>query len=76
MFYQEDLNDAISMVSNYASSPDPVEIHGRNIYVQYSDRPEIVISRFGKGNILLVTMEEVKAGDVSIDAMSLVSPVF
>ncbi|KAL9323467.1 hypothetical protein ACSQ67_008324 [Phaseolus vulgaris] len=68
----EDLNDAISMVSNYASSPDPVEIHGRNIYVQYSDRPEIVISRFGKGNILLVTMEEVKAGDVSIDAMSLV----
>ncbi|KAK7365065.1 hypothetical protein VNO80_13843 [Phaseolus coccineus] len=68
----EDINDAISMVSKYASSSDPVQLHGRNIYVQYSDRPEIVVSRFAKGNILLVTMEDVKAGDVSIDAMSLV----
>ncbi|WVZ15389.1 hypothetical protein V8G54_012955 [Vigna mungo] len=65
----EDINEAISMVSNYASSPDRVQLHGRYIYVQYSDRPEIVVTRFAKGNILLVTMEDVKAGDVSIDSM-------
>jgi len=64
------------MVSNYASSPDPVQLHGRNIYIQYSDRPEIVVTRFAKGNILLVTMEDVKAGDVSIDGMRSVSPIF
>ncbi|XP_047162773.1 polypyrimidine tract-binding protein homolog 1-like [Vigna umbellata] len=66
------INEAISMVSNYALSPDRVQLHGKNIYVQYSDRPEIIVTRFAKGNILLVTMENVKAGDVSIDNMRLV----
>jgi len=69
------MNEAISMVSKYASSSDPVQLHGRNIYIQYSDRLEIVVSRFAKGNVLLVTMEDVKAGDVSIDAMCSVSPI-
>ncbi|XP_022641962.1 polypyrimidine tract-binding protein homolog 1-like [Vigna radiata var. radiata] len=71
-----DINEATSMVSNYASSPDRVQLHGRNIYVQYSDRPEIVVTRFAKGNILLVTMEDVKAGDVSIDSMRSVFSVY
>ncbi|KAG2384051.1 Polypyrimidine tract-binding protein-like protein [Vigna angularis] len=65
------INEAISMVSNYVLSPDRVQLHGKNIYVQYSDRPEIIVTRFAKGNILLVTMEDVKAGDVSIDNMRL-----
>ncbi|CAJ1947017.1 unnamed protein product [Sphenostylis stenocarpa] len=40
-----DISEAISMVSNYVSSSDPVKLHGRKIYVQLSDRPEIVVGR-------------------------------
>ena len=73
MLYQEDINEANSIVSYYLSS-NPVQLHGKTIYVQYSKRQEFVVNKFTEGNILIVTMEGIQAGDVGIDVIHLVSP--
>jgi polypyrimidine tract-binding protein 2 len=64
------------MVSYYATSSDPAQIRGKTVYIQYSNRQEIVHSKTvgeSVGNVLLVTIEGVEAGDVSIDVLHLVS---
>ncbi|KAK1309236.1 hypothetical protein QJS10_CPA09g01538 [Acorus calamus] len=74
-----DLNQAISMVSYYASSSEPAQVRGKTVYIQYSNRHEIVNNRsMGDvaGNVLLVTIEGVEAGDVSIDVIHLVFSAF
>ena len=46
------------------------------MYLQYSNRQEIVTSKNSgdvASNVLLVTIEGVEAGDVSIDVLHLVS---
>ena len=76
MLYQADLNQAISMVSYYASSSEPAQVRGKTVYIQYSNRHEIVNNKSPgdiPGNVLLVTIEGVEAGDVSIDVIHLVS---
>lgn len=76
MLYQVDLNQAISMVSYYASSSEPAQIRGKTVYIQYSNRHEIVNNKSPgdvPGNVLLVTIEGVEAGDVSIDVIHLVN---
>ena len=73
---QVDLNQAISMVSYYASSSEPAQVRGKTVYIQYSNRHEIVNNKSPgdvPGNVLLVTIEGVEAGDVSIDVIHLVS---
>lgn len=73
---QTDLNQAISMVSYYASSSEPAQVRGKTVYIQYSNRHEIVNNKSPgdvPGNVLLVTIEGVEAGDVSIDVIHLVS---
>ncbi len=73
---QADLNQAISMVSYYASSSEPAQVRGKTVYLQYSNRQEIVTSKNSgdvASNVLLVTIEGVEAGHVSIDVMHLVS---
>lgn len=74
--WQLDLNQAISMVSYYASSSEPAQVRGKTVYIQYSNRHEIVNNKSPgdvPGNVLLVTIEGVEAGDVSIDVIHLVS---
>ncbi|XP_019058932.1 PREDICTED: polypyrimidine tract-binding protein homolog 1 isoform X2 [Tarenaya hassleriana] len=74
-----DLNQAISMVSYYASSSEPAQIRGKIVYIQYSNRHEIVNNKSpgdAPGNVLLVTIEGVEAGDVSIDVIHLVFSAF
>uniref|UniRef100_A0A7N2L112 RRM domain-containing protein n=1 Tax=Quercus lobata TaxID=97700 RepID=A0A7N2L112_QUELO len=69
-----DLNQAISMVSYYASSSEPAQVRGKTVYIQYSNRHEIVNNKSPgdvPGNVLLVTIEGVEAGDVSIDVIHL-----
>ncbi|KAK6129261.1 hypothetical protein DH2020_036970 [Rehmannia glutinosa] len=69
-----DLNQAINMVSYYASSSEPAQIRGKTVYIQYSNRHEIVNNKSPgdvPGNVLLVTIEGVEAGDVSIDVIHL-----
>ncbi|RWV80463.1 hypothetical protein GW17_00058268, partial [Ensete ventricosum] len=73
-----DLNQAISMISYFASSSEPAQVRGKTVYIQYSNRQEIVnnkVSGEAAGNVLLVTIEGVEAGDVSIDVIHLVSSV-
>lgn len=72
---QGDLNQAISMISYYASSSEPAQVRGKTVYIQYSNRQEIVNNKSSgdvAGNVLLVTIEGVEAGDVSIDVIHLV----
>ncbi|KAL3624022.1 hypothetical protein CASFOL_032838 [Castilleja foliolosa] len=74
-----DLNQAINMVSYYASSSDPGQIRGKTVYIQYSNRHEIVNNKSPgdvPGNVLLVSIEGVEAGDVSIDVIHLVFSAF
>ncbi|KAH1234813.1 Polypyrimidine tract-binding 1 [Glycine max] len=74
-----DLNQAISMVSYYASSSEPAMVRGKTVYIQYSNRHEIVNNKSPgdiPGNVLLVTIEGVEAGDVSIDVIHLVFSAF
>ncbi|WOL17135.1 hypothetical protein Cni_G25924 [Canna indica] len=74
-----DLNQAISMVSYYASSSEPAQVRGKTVYIQYSNRQEITNNRTTgdiPGNVLLVTIEGVEAGDVSIDVIHLVFSAF
>lgn len=76
VYSQTELSHAISMVSYYASSSEPAQIRGKTVYIQYSNRHEIVHNKSPgdvPGNVLLVTMEGVEAGDVSIDVIHLVS---
>ena len=64
------------MVSYYASSSEPAQVRGKTVYIQYSNRQEIVNNKSSgdvAGNVLLVTIEGVEAGDVSIDVIHLVS---
>ncbi|KAL0858233.1 hypothetical protein Bca101_063387 [Brassica carinata] len=70
-----DLNQAISMVSYYASSSEPAQIRGKTVYIQYSNRHEIVNNQSPgevPGNVLLVTFEGVQSHEVSIDVIHLV----
>ncbi|MED6209905.1 hypothetical protein PIB30_059206 [Stylosanthes scabra] len=79
MLTQADLNQAISMVSYYASSSEPAQVRGKTVYIQYSNRHEIVNNKSPgdvPGNVLLVTIEGVEAGDVSIDVIHLVFSAF
>ncbi|XP_042437630.1 polypyrimidine tract-binding protein homolog 1-like isoform X3 [Zingiber officinale] len=74
-----DLNQAISMISYYASSSEPAQVRGKTVYIQYSNRQEIVNNKTSGevvGNVLLVTIEGVEAGDVSIDVIHLVFSAF
>lgn len=63
------------MVTYYASSSEPASVRGKTVYIQYSNRHEIVNNKGPgdvPGNVLLVTIEGVEAGDVSIDVIHLV----
>ncbi|URD80262.1 polypyrimidine tract-binding protein [Musa troglodytarum] len=74
-----ELNQAISMISYYASSSEPAQVRGKTVYIQYSNRQEIVNNKASgevAGNVLLVTIEGVEAGDVSIDVIHLVFSAF
>ncbi|XP_073010608.1 polypyrimidine tract-binding protein homolog 1-like isoform X1 [Typha latifolia] len=74
-----DLNQAISMVSYYASSSEPAQVRGKTVYIQYSNRQEITNNKSSgdvSSNVLLVTIEGVEAGDVSIDVIHLVFSAF
>eukprot|EP00271_Cylindrocystis_brebissonii_P022679 TRINITY_DN880_c3_g1_i2.p1 TRINITY_DN880_c3_g1~~TRINITY_DN880_c3_g1_i2.p1 ORF type:complete len:629 (-),score=137.41 TRINITY_DN880_c3_g1_i2:361-2247(-) len=74
-----DLNQAIQMVSYYASSPEPAQVRGKAVYLQYSTRQEIVTTKQSgdvASNVLLVTIEGVEAGDVPIDKLHIVFSAF
>ncbi|MBA0712343.1 hypothetical protein Golax_011450 [Gossypium laxum] len=74
-----DLNQAISMVSYYASSSEPAQVRGKTVYIQYSNRHEIVNNKSPgdtPGNVLLVTIEGVEANDVTIETIHLVFSAF
>lgn len=64
------------MVSYFASSSEPAQIRGKTVYIQYSNRQEIINNRSPgetSGNVLLVTIEGVQASDVTIDVIHMVS---
>ncbi|KZV41010.1 polypyrimidine tract-binding protein2-like [Dorcoceras hygrometricum] len=72
-------NQAIAMMSYYASSPEPAQVRGKTVYLQYSNRQEIVNNKTAAdvaGNVLLVTIEGTDARLVSIDVMHLVFSAF
>lgn len=72
---QVDLNQAITMVCYYSSSSEPAQIRGKTVYIQYSNRHEIVNNKGPgdvPGNVLLVTIEGVEPADISIDVIHLV----
>nr|CAB3477644.1 unnamed protein product [Digitaria exilis] len=74
-----DQNQAIAMISYYASSAEPAQVRGKNVYLQYSNRQEIVNNKTtgeGSGNVLLVGMEGVAPDSVSIDVLHLVFSAF
>ena len=64
------------MISYYASTSEPAEIRGKTVYLQYSNRQEVVNIKTTAdtvGNVLLVTIEGDEARQVSIDCLHLVS---
>ncbi|KAJ4835400.1 hypothetical protein Tsubulata_010565 [Turnera subulata] len=74
-----ELSQAIQMVSYYATSSEPAHVRGKTVYIQYSNRHEIVNNKSPgdvPGNVLLVTIEGVEAGDVSIEVIHLVFSAF
>ncbi|KAG8381164.1 hypothetical protein BUALT_Bualt06G0093900 [Buddleja alternifolia] len=74
-----ELNQAIAMISYYASSPEPAQVRGKTVYLQYSNRQEIVNNKTTAdvaGNVLLVTIEGDDARAVSIDVLHLVFSAF
>ncbi|CAL5213923.1 unnamed protein product [Lathyrus oleraceus] len=74
-----DLNQAIAMISYYASSSEPAQVRGKTVYLQYSNRQEIVHKKIAAdvaGNVLLVTIEGEDARLVSIDVLHLVFSAF
>ncbi|MBA0799519.1 hypothetical protein Gohar_010031 [Gossypium harknessii] len=67
------------MVSYYASSSEPAQVRGKTVYIQYSNRHEIVNNKSPgdtPGNVLLVTIEGVEANDVTIETIHLVFSAF
>lgn len=67
------------MVSYYASSSEPAQVRGKTVYLQYSNRQEIVNNKSSgdvDSNVLLATIEGVEPGDVSIDVLHLVFSAF
>nr|GEU30367.1 polypyrimidine tract-binding protein homolog 2 isoform X4 [Tanacetum cinerariifolium] len=69
-------NQAIAMISKYASSSEPAQVRRKTVYLQYSNRQEIVNNKTSvdvAGNVLLVTIEGNDARSVSIDVLHLVS---
>ncbi|XP_038993765.1 polypyrimidine tract-binding protein homolog 2-like isoform X1 [Hibiscus syriacus] len=69
-----DLNQAIAMISYYASSSEPAQVRGKTVYLQYSNRQEIVNNKTTAdiaGNVLLITIEGQDARLVSIDVLHL-----
>ena len=76
IFFQAELNQAIAMISYYAFSSEPAQVRGKTVYLQYSNRQEIVNNKTTAdvaGNVLLVTIEGNDARLVSIDVLHLVS---
>ncbi|CAN6444373.1 unnamed protein product [Victoria cruziana] len=74
-----ELNQAIAMISYYASSPEPAQVRGKTVYIQYSNRQEIVHNKTSgdaASNVLLVTIVGVDAANVSIDVLHLVFSAF
>ncbi|KAE9466572.1 hypothetical protein C3L33_01511, partial [Rhododendron williamsianum] len=74
-----DLNQAINMATYFASSSEPAQVRGKTVYIQYSNRHEVVNNKGPgdvPGNVLLATIEGVEAGDVSIDVIHLVFSAF
>jgi len=74
-----DQNQAIAMISYYASSAEPAQVRGKNVYLQYSNRQEIINNKTtgeGSGNVLLVGMEGVAPDSVSIDVLHVVFSAF
>ncbi|KAE8733880.1 Polypyrimidine tract-binding protein-like protein 1 [Hibiscus syriacus] len=74
-----DLNQAIAMISYYASSSEPAQVRGKTVYLQYSNRQEIVNNKTTAdiaGNVLLITIEGQDARLVSIDVLHLVFSAF
>ncbi|WJX16607.1 hypothetical protein P8452_06613 [Trifolium repens] len=74
-----DINQAIAMISYYASSSEPAQVRGKTVYLQYSNRQEIVNNKTAAdvaGNVLLVTIEGADARLVSIDVLHLVFSAF
>ncbi|XWS48519.1 hypothetical protein CRYUN_Cryun13aG0085200 [Craigia yunnanensis] len=74
-----DLNQAIAMISYYASSSEPAQVRGKTVYLQYSNRQEIVNNKTTAdvaGNVLLVTIEGQDARLVPIDVLHLVFSTF
>ncbi|KEH40410.1 polypyrimidine tract-binding protein homolog 2 [Medicago truncatula] len=74
-----DINQAIAMISYYASSSEPAQVRGKTVYLQYSNRQEIVNNKTAAdvaGNVLLVTIEGEDARLVSIDVLHLVFSAF
>ena len=70
------LNQPIEIVSNYASLQEQGQVRGKIAYLQYSNIHEIInCKNFGDdtNNVLLVKIEGVEAGDVTIDGIKLVS---
>ncbi|KAI3757709.1 hypothetical protein L6452_05252 [Arctium lappa] len=75
----EELNQAIAMISYYASSSEPAQVRGKTVYLQYSNRQEIVNNKTTAdvaGNVLLVTIEGIDARLVTIDVLHLVFSAF
>ncbi|KAL5999050.1 hypothetical protein ACLOJK_010000 [Asimina triloba] len=75
----EDLNQAIAMISYYASSLEPAQVRGKTVYLQYSNRQEITNNKTAgdtASNVLLVTIEGPEASSVSIDVLHLVFSAF
>lgn len=67
------------MISYYASSSEPAQVRGKTVYLQYSNRQEIVNNKTTAdvaGNVLLVTIEGADARLVSIDVLHLVSKFY
>ncbi|KAK4384872.1 Polypyrimidine tract-binding protein2 [Sesamum angolense] len=67
------------MISYYASSSEPAQVRGKTVYLQYSNRQEIVNNKTTAdvaGNVLLVTIEGNDARLVSIDVLHLVFSAF
>ncbi|KAL3334590.1 hypothetical protein AABB24_031030 [Solanum stoloniferum] len=74
-----ELNQAIAMILYYASSSEPAQVRGKTVYLQYSNRQEIVNNKTTAdvaGNVLLVTIEGNDARLVSIDVLHLVFSAF
>lgn len=65
----------MAMISYYSTATEPAQIRGKTVYLQYSNRGEITNSKTTgevPSNVLLVTLEGVQTGDVSIDVLHLV----